>query len=403
MAIGKTTSSPPITQLCPDGDLTLIVGPDGKPPVHRFRVSKSTLCLASPVWRAMLTGRFVEAGQDEIPLIDDDFAALLIVLYIAHLKVHKVPKTLPMYQLVQVATVCDKYDTVAICRPYVSEWVKLFLSDNAAVVTNHGAEKFYLFHGNEQWLWIAWVFGYQEEFARLANKLRLTIWTDRNGSCFTEGPNQWAPTTTLQSNMPSDIIGMSIRPLTALRASMWAPFVMEFANYALFDFDHYANKSPDSLLKLRQSTMASLLAIFYEYVDRVIQGHSCKAYPGRRDYQGRFQKSENQNAICCRSLTLGLLMTGFESLGDCYAKPVASSINCSVSKLYQVLKAIKLQIWEDKAPLDYRSSRRTHTQCDFTSEMMTKLDDVYNAVGSPVTDTHIRHLEKQHAKGRTSE
>jgi hypothetical protein len=66
----------------------------------------------------MLTGRFVEAGQDEIPFINNEFTALLIVLYIAHLKVHKVPRYLTLYQLVKVATVCERMGEAISLRRY---------------------------------------------------------------------------------------------------------------------------------------------------------------------------------------------------------------------------------------------------------------------------------------------
>jgi hypothetical protein len=99
-----------------NGDLTLFISQEDSPITQRICISRMTMCLASLVWRVMLTvgGGFVEATKDEIPLVDDDHEALLTILRVAHLRFYEIHKSPSVTQLVNIATVCDKYDTVAI-------------------------------------------------------------------------------------------------------------------------------------------------------------------------------------------------------------------------------------------------------------------------------------------------
>lgn len=159
------SSTLPVKVLCPSGDLTLLVGKD---PVHPFLVSRTVLTLASPVFRAMLTGNFSEATKKEIELEDDDARALLLVLQIAHLRFEEVARELMLTTLINVATTCDKYDMVAVCRPLIPGWVKKFTERDAGrLVFPSGAI-----------LWVYWAFGYESEFVVLADKLRMVATKD---------------------------------------------------------------------------------------------------------------------------------------------------------------------------------------------------------------------------------
>jgi hypothetical protein len=181
-------SNLPIKELCNNGDLVLLVGED-LGPVYRFRVSRNTLCMASPVWRAMLSGEFIESKLNEIPFADDEPEALLLVLRIAHLRFHEIPQQLPDEKLVEVATICDKYDTVAVCRPFIRDWIAPWIKSRR-----------FMKEGNEGFLWIAWVFGYRREFTWLAWALQFSIHTDEAGNCRVKGK-------ILDHNMPPDLVG----------------------------------------------------------------------------------------------------------------------------------------------------------------------------------------------------
>ena len=106
----------------PSGNLTLIVGPEDNQ--KTFTVSSAAMCLASPVWRAMLDpkGHFLEAHSSDrkVSLPDDNPEALLLLLNIIHLQFLKVPQTLPTEELYEVAVLFDKYHTVTVVRPVSS-------------------------------------------------------------------------------------------------------------------------------------------------------------------------------------------------------------------------------------------------------------------------------------------
>ena len=96
-----------------------------------FLVSSAVMCLASKVWRAMLHSgsRFTEAQIladtcKQAHFYDDDPEALLILLSIAHLAFRKVPVHMEWSLLLNMAVLCDKYDTVSITRPWLTQWVE---------------------------------------------------------------------------------------------------------------------------------------------------------------------------------------------------------------------------------------------------------------------------------------
>ena len=86
-------------------------------------VSSAVMRIASPVWRTMFDpqGRFMESQRSsthgEVDFPEDDPDALLCILRIAHLQFRKIPETLNFAELLNLAIICDKYDTVAIVRP----------------------------------------------------------------------------------------------------------------------------------------------------------------------------------------------------------------------------------------------------------------------------------------------
>ena len=97
-----------------------------------FVVSSAVMRIASPVWRTMFDpqGHFMESQRSsthrEMDFPEDDPNALLCVLRIAHLQFRKIPETLNYAELLNLAIICDKYDTVAIVRPVSSSLTRCF-------------------------------------------------------------------------------------------------------------------------------------------------------------------------------------------------------------------------------------------------------------------------------------
>ena len=126
--------------------------------------------LASPVWKAMLTGGFAESRKAVISLEDDDPDALLIVLLAAHLQHRQLPKELTFDQIVKLAVICDKYDTATVVQPFLHQWNSPYQSNCLEA-------------GHEQWLSVAWAFGYTENFKDIADCLVRTSMIDSEGRC----------------------------------------------------------------------------------------------------------------------------------------------------------------------------------------------------------------------------
>ncbi len=93
-----------------------------------FVVSSAVMRIASPVWKTMFDpqGHFMDSQRSfthgEMDFPEDNADALLCVLRIAHLQFRRIPETLDYAELLNLAIICDKYDTVAIVRPVSSSF-----------------------------------------------------------------------------------------------------------------------------------------------------------------------------------------------------------------------------------------------------------------------------------------
>jgi hypothetical protein len=99
---------------------------------------------------------------EEVDFSDDNGEALLILLRIAHLRFHDTPTTLPYQTLLQVAVLCDQYQCINLVHPWLSQW----LADEKTA-----SRKF----GQENWMFIAWVFGREKVYEKLARDLVLHL------------------------------------------------------------------------------------------------------------------------------------------------------------------------------------------------------------------------------------
>ena len=73
------------------GDVMLLVGRAGNVQ-QPIQASKTAISLASSVWKAMFSRAWAEHEASEIPLIEDDVEAMLLVFRIAHLRFQDLPK-----------------------------------------------------------------------------------------------------------------------------------------------------------------------------------------------------------------------------------------------------------------------------------------------------------------------
>lgn len=123
-----------VTEIDPYGDLQMDFKDRTNDNGGQFRgllVSKHTLRLSSPVFRTMLADdspfqesrnkTMNENGNQVIRLEDDDVVSMEILMNAIHLQNHKVPTSLTIAQLEELAIVCDKYD-IRCLGPWAGMW-----------------------------------------------------------------------------------------------------------------------------------------------------------------------------------------------------------------------------------------------------------------------------------------
>lgn len=148
------------------GDLRLLASHSDGPCC--YVVSSHAMSFASPVWKKFLNPPFprlsnngekmTNKGCKEIDFSEDNIEALLPLLHIAHLQFSVVPQTLSFKTLLEVAVLCDKYDCVELVKPWLPSWL---VKENTQSQVR----------GNEQWLFIAWVFNREKIFESLVAQL----------------------------------------------------------------------------------------------------------------------------------------------------------------------------------------------------------------------------------------
>ena len=94
-----------------------------------MQVSSKHLAMASPVFKAMLSHGFSEGealqtqGTAEIPLPDDDPAAMAILLEIIHTRGQRVPRKVSLTLLALLAIGIDKYQLQDASKFYADVWL----------------------------------------------------------------------------------------------------------------------------------------------------------------------------------------------------------------------------------------------------------------------------------------
>ncbi|RPB22950.1 hypothetical protein L211DRAFT_839299 [Terfezia boudieri ATCC MYA-4762] len=195
----------------PNGDVILVI-PSGSDPsaVARFQANSVVLCLASPVFRAMLgpNSRFREgtnlklaavagglqsSGSNSTPmelsLTDDDPDAFAVILRILHLDFDNIPTAMSafgtdeeQYKLHEMAIICDKYDMRHVLLFWLKLWTAPYLKtlnfNNIAMSSKTGT----------RWLFIAYAFGYERLFHSVSRELILHCHLRSSGELFLLSP-----------------------------------------------------------------------------------------------------------------------------------------------------------------------------------------------------------------------
>ncbi|KAF8542756.1 hypothetical protein BDD12DRAFT_802670 [Trichophaea hybrida] len=168
----KKTKSPPRnpepTIIDEAGDVILIVSACKKE--RKFVVSSTILCLASQIFRALLdTSRFKGLELEkktlqkdlesrfELRLEDDSLDAMETILNAIHLRGEDVPMDPPGEHVVEIATICEKYDLSAALLPWSPHWINVMPLEE----------------GEANRLFVSWAFKCAAEFLKSSRKLVL--------------------------------------------------------------------------------------------------------------------------------------------------------------------------------------------------------------------------------------
>ncbi|UPX15737.1 uncharacterized protein EKO05_0006176 [Ascochyta rabiei] len=156
----------------------LLVGHDGLPGGFcRFLVSQSCLEALGPRWQQLVsnrakakTRRLFSTLPKTISLRDEHANAMRLIMHIAHLQFTKLPKQLDFRDMVHLADIAARFDAHGLVVSHIDAWLAPYRDR--------------LLHpGYEEWLFIAYEFGYETEYLELAKHLAMHCRVDPSGTC----------------------------------------------------------------------------------------------------------------------------------------------------------------------------------------------------------------------------
>ncbi|KAF2005104.1 hypothetical protein P154DRAFT_611587 [Amniculicola lignicola CBS 123094] len=346
-ASNKATSAPrkplnpnnlPVIELHEHGDITLIIGPKEQPVL----VSISVLRRASPVWRKMFGEPWIESREKEARFPEDNLDALLIVLRIAHLRFRDIPQKhgLEFRGLVQLAVVCDKYDTVEIVCPF-------FIANKWYAPWRQRSKD----HGFEEWLMITWTFGNMPFFEEMAKCLHLTVHKNTEGKYLRDGC-----TKPLGSNMPPGFL--------------------------------------DELVAAREQAIKEILAGCDRILKKTEKSHECVCKAkDNKEAPPPFQGG-------CQAMLFGALYLGFSRLRISAITPEYSG---SFSDLVESIKNIPVypyisKDWNGKRSYKHIAYLKEHVECTKEANLTVMIDGILASLPPPVLEHHKNHIAIQEKK-----
>jgi hypothetical protein len=344
------------------GDRKLIVGQkeDGQ---RIYKVSSVAMSMASPVWKAMFnpTSGFLESNPDvPVEFPEDDPDALLILLRIAHLQFHEIPKAISFKWLTELAILCDKYDSVRLLQPFIEQWISPWTL-------------LCLEPGYEAWLFIAWSFGCEQIFNLLAASLVLSIELDGEGRILNSGNEL------LVDHMPPGSIGKSTL------------YYEPFKGNELCKSDKAANTycNLEGILKAREETITKLLGLFQDTIESLINRTSCASNSSELCYkESRDHIDIGLDLISCNITNLGLFISALYPLGLGSQKISATEIKICISKIVRELNKAQYTVqWSDYP-----------TSCNLAEKLQPKVKEILDGVPLVLNENYKRHMEEQAKK-----
>jgi hypothetical protein len=172
----------------------LIVGSDVLPNgIRTIKTSIPRIARLGPRWIEAFNrgskGRSYGAVKIRFP--EDDAEALNIIVTAAHDRFSALPQTLTLEGLVQLARVAERYDLNHLLVGHLGSW----LAPHRKHITQRGYE---------QWLYIAWQFGLENDFIALVEHFATRCKVDEEGQLLVPNSDQL-----LVCRLPHSALGKS--------------------------------------------------------------------------------------------------------------------------------------------------------------------------------------------------
>jgi hypothetical protein len=154
--------------------MQLIVGHDGSRNGRAtFTVSEPHVRNLSPRWAQLVArqaprGRLWPSGTKRIRLRDEDTGTIRIYMYIAHLQFQQLPDEMDFPEIVRLAEAAERFEMHHLLAAHIGRWLAPYRSK-------------LLHKGYEEWLYVAYQFGYQDEYLNLAKYLAMNCAVDEAG------------------------------------------------------------------------------------------------------------------------------------------------------------------------------------------------------------------------------
>jgi hypothetical protein len=127
----------------------------------------------SSIWDNLISKRAKKSdwrspSKKLLRLSEDNPEVLIQIMRIVHSQFQEVAQNITFRQIVDLALTSRRYDTNRVLIPFLAKW------------TNPYRRKI-LNPGNEEWLFVAYQFGYETDFRTLAKHLTLNCRVDDEG------------------------------------------------------------------------------------------------------------------------------------------------------------------------------------------------------------------------------
>ena len=147
-----------------DHSIILVVGRDNSPAGHRsLIVSKPHVMQLSEQWKTTMKAQSYCRGHfhtgESVPVValpEDDPDMIRLLMIIAHSRFEIVPQTLELHELVRLARSVERYGIGSLVVPFIDGWL-----------APHRER--YMEAGYEQWLYVAYQFGLEDDYLTLAD------------------------------------------------------------------------------------------------------------------------------------------------------------------------------------------------------------------------------------------